>query len=147
MLCGEAGAGKTALLDYLAGHALGCRVVRAVGVQSDMELAFAAVHQLCAPMLGHLERLPGPQREALSTAFGMSAGPAPDRFLIGLAVLGLLSDVAGKRPLVCLVDDQQWLDGAPPRFSRSWPAGWRQNRWAWSSPSARSARSWAGCRS
>jgi hypothetical protein len=146
VLCGEAGAGKTALLDYLAGHALGCRVVRAVGVQSDMELAFAAVHQLCAPMLGHLERLPGPQREALSTAFGMSAGPAPDRFLIGLAVLGLLSDVAGKRPLVCLVDDQQWLDGAPPRFSRSWPAGWRQNRWAWSSPSARSARSWAGCR-
>ena len=112
MLCGEAGAGKTALLDYLAGHALGCRVVRAAGVQSDMELAFAAVHQLCAPMLGHLERLPGPQREALSTAFGMSAGPAPDRFLIGLAVLGLLSDVAGKRPLVCLVDDQQWLDGA-----------------------------------
>jgi DNA-binding CsgD family transcriptional regulator len=112
VLCGEAGAGKTALLDYLAGHALGCRVVRAVGVQSDMELAFAAVHQLCAPMLGHLERLPGPQREALSTAFGMSAGPAPDRFLIGLAVLGLLSDVAGKRPLVCLVDDQQWLDGA-----------------------------------
>jgi AAA ATPase domain len=112
VLCGEAGAGKTALLDYLAGHALGCRVARAAGVQSDMELAFAAVHQLCAPMLGHLERLPGPQREALSTAFGISAGPPPDRFLIGLAVLGLLSDVAGKRPLVCLVDDQQWLDRA-----------------------------------
>jgi len=112
VLCGEAGAGKTALLDYLAGHALGCRVARAAGVQSDMELAFAAVHQLCAPMLGHLARLPGPQREALSTAFGISAGPPPDRFLIGLAVLGLLSDVAGKRPLVCLVDDQQWLDRA-----------------------------------
>jgi hypothetical protein len=112
VLCGEAGAGKTALLDYLAGHALGCRVVRAAGVQSEMELAFAAVHQLCAPMLRHLERLPGPQRDALSTAFGISAGPAPDRFLIGLGVLGLLSDVAGKRPLVCLVDDQQWLDRA-----------------------------------
>ena len=66
VLCGEAGAGKTALLDYLAGHAPGCRVVRAAGVQSEMELAFAAVHQLCAPMLGHLERLPGPQREALT---------------------------------------------------------------------------------
>jgi len=112
VLCGEAGSGKTALLDYLAGHAPGCRVARAAGVQSEMELAFAAVHQLCAPMLGHLERLPGPQREALSTAFGLSAGPPPDRFLIGLAVLGLLSDVAGKRPLVCLVDDQQWLDRA-----------------------------------
>src|SRR5258707_3351591 len=106
---GEPGVGKTALLDYLAGHAPGCRVARAAGVQSEMELAFAAVHQLCAPMLGHLERLPGPQREALSPAFGLSAGPPPDRFLIGLAVLGLLSDVAGKRPLGCLVDDQQWL--------------------------------------
>ena len=109
---GEPGVGKTALLDYLAGNALGCRVVRAVGVQSEMELAFAALHQLCAPMLDRLERLPGPQREALGTAFGISAGPTPDRFLIGLAVLGLLSDAAGKRPLVCLVDDQQWLDGA-----------------------------------
>jgi len=77
-----------------------------------MELALAALHQLCAPMLDRLERLPGPQREALGTAFGISAGPTPDRFLIGLAVLGLLSDAAGKRPLVCLVDDQQWLDGA-----------------------------------
>jgi AAA ATPase domain len=112
VLCGEAGAGKTALLDYLAGHAPGCRVARAAGVQSEMELAFAAVHQLCAPMLGRLERLPGPQREALSTAFGLSAGPPPDRFLIGLAVQGLLSDVAGKRPLLCVVDDQQWLDRA-----------------------------------
>jgi DNA-binding CsgD family transcriptional regulator len=112
VLCGEEGAGKTALLDYLAGHARGCRVARAAGVQSEMELAFAVVHQLCAPMLGHVERLPVPQREALRTAFGMSAGPAPDRFLIGLAVLGLLSDVAGNRPLVCLVDDQQWLDRA-----------------------------------
>src|SRR6059058_1008469 len=91
---GEPGVGKTALLEYLAGQASGCRVVRAVGVQSEMELAFAALHQLCAPMVDRLERLPGPQREALGTAFGISAGPTPDRFLIGLAVLGLLSDAA-----------------------------------------------------
>jgi AAA ATPase domain len=109
---GEPGMGKTALLDYLAGHAPGCRVVRAAGVQSEMELAFAAMHQLCAPMLDRLDHLPGPQRAALGTAFGSSAGPAPDRFLIGLAVLSLLSDVAAEQPLVCLVDDQQWLDRA-----------------------------------
>ena len=104
--------GKTALLDYLAGRAHGCRLARAVGVQSEMELAFAALHQLCAPMLDRLERLPDPQRAALRTAFGISAGPAPDRFLIGLGVLSLLSDAAARRPLVCLVDDEQWLDRA-----------------------------------
>jgi DNA-binding CsgD family transcriptional regulator len=109
---GEPGVGKTALLEYLAGQASGCRVVRAGGVQSEMELAFAVLHQLCAPMLDHLERLPAPQRDALRTSFGLSAGPAPDRFLIGLAVLGLLSEVAGDRPLVCIVDDEQWLDSA-----------------------------------
>jgi len=109
---GEPGVGKTALLEYLAGQAPGCRVARAAGVQSEMELAFAALHQLCAPMLDRLERLPAPQRDALRTALGLSAGPAPDRFLIGLAALGLLSEVAGDRPLVCIVDDEQWLDGA-----------------------------------
>jgi DNA-binding CsgD family transcriptional regulator len=109
---GEPGIGKTALLDYLAGRATGCRVATASGVQSEMELAFAALHQLCAPMLDRLERLPVPQRDALRTAFGMSAGPVPDRFLVGLAVLGLLSEVAEARPLVCLVDDEQWLDHA-----------------------------------
>jgi DNA-binding CsgD family transcriptional regulator len=109
---GEPGVGKTALLEYLAGQASGCRVVRAVGVQSEMELAFAVLHQLCAPMLGRLERLPAPQRDALRIAFGLSAGPAADRFLIGLAALGLLSEVAGDRPLVCIVDDEQWLDSA-----------------------------------
>lgn len=112
VLCGEPGAGKTALLDYVAGHAPGCRVARATGVQSEMELAFAALHQLCAPMLDHAERLPVPQRDALRTAFGLSSGPAPDRFLVGLAVLSLLSDVAEEQPLICLVDDQQWLDRA-----------------------------------
>ena len=109
---GEPGVGKTALLEYLAGQAPGCRVVRAAGVQSEMELAFAVLHQLCAPMLDRLDRLPVPQRDALRTAFGLSAGLAPDRFLVGLAVLGLLSEVAEERPLVCIVDDEQWLDSA-----------------------------------
>jgi DNA-binding CsgD family transcriptional regulator len=109
---GEPGVGKTALLDYLARHASGCQVVRTAGVQSEMELAFAGLHQLCAPMLDHAQSLPGPQREALMTAFGLSAGPVPDRFLVGLAVLGLLSESAGERPLVCMIDDQQWLDQA-----------------------------------
>jgi DNA-binding CsgD family transcriptional regulator len=109
---GEPGVGKTVLLDYLAGRAPGCRVARAAGVQSEMELAFAGLHQLCAPMLDHAKSLPVPQREALLTAFGLSAGPVPDRFLVGLAVVGLLSETAGERPLVCVVDDQQWLDHA-----------------------------------
>src|SRR5712671_7534976 len=112
VLSGEAGVGKTALLDYLAGHAPGCRVVRATGVQSEMELAFAGLHQLLSPMLDRLERLPVPQRDALRTAFGLSPGSAPDRFLVALAVLSLLSDVAEEQPLVCLVDDEQWLDRA-----------------------------------
>ncbi|HEY6480299.1 MAG TPA: ATP-binding protein, partial [Streptosporangiaceae bacterium] len=109
---GEAGVGKSALLDYLAGQAPGCRVARAAGVHSEMELAFAGLHQLCAPMLDHLEALPVPQRDALRTVFGMSEGPVPDRFLVGLAVLSLLSHVAAEQPLVCPVDDGQWLDHA-----------------------------------
>jgi DNA-binding CsgD family transcriptional regulator len=109
---GEPGVGKSALLEYLAGRATGCRVVRVVGVQSEMELAFAGLHQLCAPLLDHLEGLPVPQRDALRVAFGVGAGPAPDRFLVGLGVLGLVSEAAGEPPLVCLVDDVQWLDRA-----------------------------------
>ena len=112
VLRGEPGVGKTMLLDHVAGHAAGCRVTRAAGLQSEMELAFAGLHQLCAPMLKRLARLPAPQRGALQTAFGLSVGSAPDRFLVGLAVLSLLSEVAGERPLICLVDDQQWLDSA-----------------------------------
>ena len=112
VLRGEPGSGKTALLDYLVEHASGCRVARAAGVQSEMELAFAGVQQLLAPMLDRLERLPGPQRAALATAFGLSPGSAPDRFLVGLAVLSLLAEVAEERPLVCVVDDEQWLDQA-----------------------------------
>ena len=112
MVSGEPGVGKSALLDYLAGRAPGCRMVRAAGVESEMELAFAGLHQLLAPVLDRADRLPGPQREALRTAFGLSTGPAPDRFLVGLAVLGLLSEVAAERPLMCVVDDEQWLDRA-----------------------------------
>ena len=112
MVRGDPGVGKTVLLDYLAGQARGCRVVRAVGVQSEMELAFAGLHQLCAPMLGHLDQIPVPQRDALRIAFGLAVGSAPDRFLIGLAVLSLLAEVAGDQPLICLIDDEQWLDRA-----------------------------------
>jgi DNA-binding CsgD family transcriptional regulator len=112
VLRGEPGVGKTALLDELASQAEGCRVVRVAGVQSEMEFAFAGLHQLLTPMLDQLERLPVPQREALCTAFGLSAGPAPDRFLVALAVLSLLAEAARDRPLVCVVDDEQWLDQA-----------------------------------
>ena len=109
---GETGVGKTALLDYAVESAPDLRSVRAAGVESEMELAFAGLHQLCWPLLDRLGRLPGPQRDALSIAFGLKAGPAPDRFTVGLAVLSLLSEVAGDRPLVCVVDDVQWLDRA-----------------------------------
>jgi DNA-binding CsgD family transcriptional regulator len=109
---GEPGVGKTALLDELAGQAQGCRVVRTAGVQSEVEFAFAGLHQLLAPMLDHLDKLPVPQQAALRTVFGLSEGSAPDRFLVALAVLSLLSEVARERPLVCVVDDQQWLDHA-----------------------------------
>ena len=109
---GEAGVGKTALLRYAVESATDMRVVRAVGVESEMELAFAALHQLCGPLLDRLGHLPDPQRNALETAFGLIAGAAPDRFLVGLAVLSLLSEAAEERPLVWVVDDAQWLDRA-----------------------------------
>jgi len=113
---GEAGAGKTALLQYAADHAEGCRVVRALGVQTEMELPFATLHQLCAPLLPSLDRLPEPQRQALLTVFGLHVGPPPDRFLTGLAVLSLLSEAAAADPLLCLVDDVQWADRASARL-------------------------------
>ena len=112
MLRGEAGVGKSALLAYLVRRASGCVIARAAGAESEMELPFAGLHQLCAPFLDRLDRLPGPQQGALATAFGLRDGGAPDRFLIGLALLSLLSDVAEERPLVCVVDDAQWVDGA-----------------------------------
>ncbi len=110
LLHGEAGIGKTALLNYAVASAPDMRILRAAGVESEMELAFASLHQLCAPLLDAVEQLPPPQRGALEVAAGRSEGPAPDRFLVGLAVLTLLSGAAEERPLLCVVDDAQWLD-------------------------------------
>ena len=109
---GEAGVGKTALLEYLLSHASGCLTVRAAGVESEMELAFAGLHQLCAPMLGGLDGLPSPQQDALRVAFGLQGGATPDHFFVALAVLSLLAEAAEAQPLVCLIDDVQWLDRA-----------------------------------
>ncbi|WP_204772953.1 helix-turn-helix transcriptional regulator [Leifsonia flava] len=111
-LIGEAGIGKSALLDYVGDRARGLSVIGVVGVESEMELAYAGVHQLCAPLLEHVDGIPEPQREALTTAFGISSGRTPDRFLVGLAVLSLLSEAAQQLPVICLVDDIQWLDEA-----------------------------------
>jgi hypothetical protein len=112
VLRGEAGVGKSALLDYAIGSAQDFRVLRSVGVESEMEFAFASLHQLCAPILDRRGSLPGPQREALEVVFGLDSGPAPDRFLIGLATLSLLAEIADERPLLCVIDDAQWLDSA-----------------------------------
>jgi DNA-binding CsgD family transcriptional regulator len=109
---GEAGIGKTALMHYCARQASGCRLVQIDGVESEMELPLAALHQLCTPMLSGLDALPEPQQRALRAAFGLAAEPAPDRFVLGLAILSLLAENAAARPLICLVDDAQWLDGA-----------------------------------
>ncbi|MFC7535224.1 AAA family ATPase [Actinoplanes sp. GCM10030250] len=110
VLRGEPGTGKTALLDYAAEHAPAGRVVRAAGVEPETELAYSALQQLCAPLLDHLGRLPEPQRDALATAFGLSSGRPPEALIVGLAVLGLLAEAASEKPLVCVVDDAQWLD-------------------------------------
>ncbi|GIF48169.1 regulatory LuxR family protein [Asanoa ferruginea] len=112
VLRGESGEGKTALLDYLGATAIGARIIRVTGVQSEMELAYAGLHQLCLSMLDQLDNLPAPQRDALAVAFGLAAGAPPDRFLVGLAALNLLSASAGSRPVICLIDDVQWLDHA-----------------------------------
>jgi hypothetical protein len=112
VLRGEAGVGKSALLGYLSDRVAGWRVARAVGVESEMELAYSGLHQLCMPMLDRLERIPAPQRDALATVFGRSPGPAPDRFLVGLGTLTLFALTADEQPLVCIVDDAQWLDHA-----------------------------------
>src|SRR6185312_2039723 len=104
--------GEPGVVEWAIGSASGFRVARAGGVESEMELAFAALQQLCAPMLDRLDRLPGPQQDALGVAFGLRVGEAPDRFLVGLAALSLLAEVAEEQPLLCVVDDAQWLDRA-----------------------------------
>ncbi|TDU88367.1 regulatory LuxR family protein [Kribbella voronezhensis] len=109
---GEAGVGKSALLDYATESGSELRTLRAVGVESEMELAFAALHQLCVPLLDRMDKIPEPQRRALATVFGLAPGPAPDRFMVGLAVLSLISDFAEKEPALVVVDDAQWLDTA-----------------------------------
>src|ERR1700744_1216691 len=112
VMCGEPGVGKTALLGSAAKFASGFSVLRTVGVESEMELTFAALQQFCAPLLDRLDQLPGPQPDGLAVALGFRAGTPPDRFLVGLAVLSLLSEVAEEQPLLCVVDDAQWLDRA-----------------------------------
>ena len=112
---GEPGVGKTALLEYAVAAGQDFRVARAVGVEGEMEFTYAALQQLCAPSLEVIDRLPDPQRDALCVALGLSAGQAPNAFLVGLAVLGMLSEAARERPLLCVVDDAQWLDGASAR--------------------------------
>lgn len=109
---GEAGVGKTALIEHVLPSEAGATVLRAVGVESEMELPFAALHQLCSPLLGHLDQLPGPQRDALSIVFGLAAGEPPDRFVVALGALSLLAGAGAERPLLCFVDDAQWLDQA-----------------------------------
>src|SRR6516162_1757436 len=144
---GEAGVGKSALLEYVTGAAADMRLVRAVGVESEMELAFASLHLLCGPLLDRLEGLPGPQRDALGIAFGLREGDAPDRFLVGLAVLTLLSGVAEERPLLCVIDDAQWLDTASAQVLVFQRGGCWPRRWACSSPSANLESSSGGWRS
>jgi hypothetical protein len=112
VLRGEAGVGKTALLDYLVHHADGFVIARATGVESEVELAYALLHQLCTPFLDGIAHLPEPQRQALGTALGSRSGEPPDRFLVGLAVLGLFAEVAETTPLLCALDDAQWIDTA-----------------------------------
>ena len=112
VLRGEPGIGKTALLEYASRSASDLTVIAVGGMESERELPYAALHQLCAPILDRLDRLPGPQRNALAITFGLTRGPAPDRFIVGLAILSLLSEAAHERPLVCVVDDARWLDQA-----------------------------------
>lgn len=112
VLHGEPGIGKTALLEFLVERAADCRLISVTGVQSEMELAFAALHQVCAPLLDRLATVPAPQAATLRITFGLDSGPVPDRLLVGLAVLSLLAEAAAEQPLLCVVDDEQWLDHA-----------------------------------
>jgi hypothetical protein len=128
---GEAGIGKTALLEQVrdAAGLSGFRVQSCVGVEAEAQFAFAGLHQLCHPLLGRLGALPEPQQAALGVAFGRRAGPAPDRFLVGLAALSLVAEVAEEEPLLCLVDDAQWLDEASAQLLCSWRGDCQPSEW------------------
>src|SRR3954468_305429 len=115
LIRGEAGIGKTALVRYAARQAAGFQVAEIAGVEAEAELPFAGLHRLCAPMLAKIGALPDPQQTALRVSFGVSSGDAPNRFLVALAALNLFAEVAGEQPLLCLVDDAQWLDPPPPQ--------------------------------
>jgi Cdc6-like AAA superfamily ATPase len=128
VLRGEPGVGKTALLQHAISSAAGLRVVRAVGIEAEMELPFAVLQQVCAPLLDRLGRIPGPQHEALRVAFGLSAGSAPDRFLVGLAALSLLSTAAEEQPLLCVVEMHSGSITPPPTRWRSWRGGCSPSR-------------------
>lgn len=132
VLRGEAGIGKTALLDYVQTHPAASRVVRAAGVESELELPYGGLHQLCAQLGAPLSI---PRYDALSTAFGLTPGDPPDRFLVGVSMLNLLTEVAEDEPLICLIDDAQWLDRVSTRPSPSWPAGCWPSGWRSSSRS------------
>src|SRR4051794_745875 len=112
VLRGDVGTGKSALIRHVCARAGAWRVTSVVGVESEMELAFSGIHQLCSPLLSFLDRLPEPQRVALETVFGLESGPPPDRFLVALSALALLAEAAEDQPLVCIVDDAHWLDAA-----------------------------------
>ena len=131
---------------FLFPAAAGCQVTRAAGVQSEMELPFAGLHQLCGPMLGYTGRLPGPQQDALQVAFGVTAGAPPEAFLVGLAVLGLLCEAAAERPLICVIDDTDGWTWPRRRRSGSWRDGWRPIRSGWCSPAAHQDQRWPPCR-
>lgn len=144
---GEPGIGKTTLLDYAAGQAKRRRVIRASRVESEMELPFAGLHQLCAPLLEGLDRLPAPQRDGLEMAFGLSLRAPADRFLIGLAALSLFADAAEELPLLCLVDDARGWTERPCRSWRPWRGGCWWSRLCWCSLCVSRARSLPACRS
>jgi hypothetical protein len=144
---GDPGIGKSALLEYAIEQAGSFRIARSVGVEGEMELPFAALQQLCTPDLEFRERLPDPQRAAIEVAFGLRAGPAPNPYLIGLAVLGLLSDASRERPLLCVIDDAQWLDRSFTQAMTFVARRLMADRIASSSRLGTLARPWRGSRS
>jgi AAA ATPase domain len=144
---GEAGVGKTALLDCLAERAGGFRIARAVGIESEMELAYAGLHELRAPLLDDLEDLPVPHRDAMSTAFGITAGRAAGQILVGLAALSLVSEATEERSLLCIVDDAQWLDGASAQTLGFVAGGYWPSGSCWRSVCATRVASWWDYRS